>query len=69
MTTYQWLSIVIVLLGGMWRMNQTLTEIKVALSGKVSYGDCSDRQENCPCREEIKKLQKEMEKLHPRLNK
>ena len=66
MTTYQWLSIVLVLLGGMWKMNQTLTEIKIALSGKVSYGDCSDRQEKCPCHKEIERIKKDIEKLHPR---
>lgn len=66
MTTYQWLSIILVLLGGMWKMNQTLTKIEIALSGKVGYGDCSDRQEKCPCHKEIERIKKDIEKLHPR---
>jgi hypothetical protein len=65
MTTYQWLSILVILAGGIWKLNRTLTKIEIALSGKVGFDDCRDRQQECPCHKEIEKLQKKMERLHP----
>ena len=49
MTTHEWIMLIIVLLGGFWTLNRQLAKIEIALSGKVSYRDCSDRQDKCPC--------------------
>lgn len=66
MTTYEWIGLIAVLLGGFWTLNRQLAQIEVALKGKVSYGDCSDRQGKCPCHREIEEIQSEIRILHPR---
>ena len=68
MTTHEWIMLIMVLLGGFWTLNRQLAKIEVALSGKVSYGDCSDRQEKCPCRKKVEELKEQMDKLHPPQN-
>lgn len=66
MTTYEWVMLILVIVGGFWKLNRTLTKIEIALSGKVGYNECSDRQGRCPCHGEIEAVRKEMEELHPR---
>ena len=66
MTNFEWVSLIIVLLGGFWTLNRALTKIEVALSCKVSYGDCADKQNKCPCHNEIKEIQEDIKTLHPR---
>jgi hypothetical protein len=58
--------LILVIVGGFWKLNRTLTKIEITLSGKVGHEECSDRQERCPCHKEIEGLRKEMEGLHPR---
>ena len=65
MTTYEWLTIIAVLLGGFVTLYRQLIKIEVGLSGKVSYGNCEERQEKCPCHKALKEIQKEMDRLHP----
>lgn len=65
MSTHEWVMLIVVLLGGFWTLNRQLTKIEVALKGKVSYGDCSDRQGKCPCHREIEEIKTQMEQLHP----
>ena len=66
MTTYEWLGLIAVLLGGFWTLNRQLTKIEVSLRGKVSYGDCQEKQEKCPCHREIERIQADIKILHPR---
>ena len=39
MTTYEWLGLIVVLIGGFWKLSSKLTKIEVALSGKVGFED------------------------------
>lgn len=65
MTTYEWVMLLVVLLGGFWTLNRSLTKIEIALSGKVGYNDCEDRQDKCPCHAALAELKKKMEEMHP----
>ena len=65
MTTYEWLSIILVLCGGFWVLSRQLSKIEVGLSGKVSYKNCTERQEKCSCIQDIEEIKKEINKLHP----
>ena len=65
MSTYEWLGLIVVLIGGFWKLSNKLTKIEVALSGKVGFEDCNERQGKCPCREQVEKMEHLMEKLHP----
>ena len=65
MSTYEWVTLIVVLLGGFWTLNRQLTKIEIALSGKVSYADCSDRREKCHCLTELGKIKARMDEIHP----
>lgn len=65
MTTHEWIMLILVLLGGFWTLNRQLSKIEVALSGKVSYVDCSEKRDKCPCREEICKIKERIDEVHP----
>ncbi|MBE6377663.1 MAG: hypothetical protein E7051_02460 [Lentisphaerae bacterium] len=65
MTTYEWLGLIVVLIGGFWKLSSKLTKIEVALSGKVGFEDCSERQGRCTCHKKVETMEKLMEKLHP----
>jgi hypothetical protein len=65
MTTYEWLGLIVVLIGGFWKLSNKLTKIEVALSGKVGFEDCSERQDKCPCHKKVEELKKLIEKMHP----
>jgi hypothetical protein len=65
MTTYEWLGLIVVLIGGFWKLSNKLTKIEVALSGKVGFEYCSERQDKCPCHKRVEEMEKLMEKLHP----
>lgn len=69
MSTHEWIMLILVLLGGFWTLSRQLAKIEVALSSKVSYGDCSDKQGKCPCHKEIEEVKGQMEELHPRKKK
>lgn len=66
MTLAELVTIVLTLLTGAWMLGKELRGISIALSDKVSFGDCEKRQEKCPCVEQIKNIQHEIEKQHPR---
>ena len=61
MTTYEWLSLIVVLLGGFWVLEQKLTKIEVAIQGKVSFKECSEKRYKCPCVRDIEKIKEQME--------
>ena len=62
MTTFDWISLIGVLLGGFWVLAQKLNAIEKALVGKVSYHDCSEKRDRCPCVRELKTLKERMRK-------
>ena len=66
MTTYEWISLLAVIIGGFWTLNRQLTKIELAVKEKVSYDFCSSRQEKCPCHEQIREILENFEKFHPR---
>ena len=57
--------LILVLLGGFWTLNRQLAKIEIALSGKVGYGDCSERQEKCPCHKEVCEIKARIDEVHP----
>ena len=57
MTTYEWLTIIGVLIGGFWTLNRTMTKIEVSIKDKVGYDVCSKNRKGCPLAEQIKKLE------------
>ena len=65
MTTYEWLGLIVVLIGGFWKLSNKLTKIEVALSGKVGFDDCAKRQGECPCHQKVAAMEKLIEKMHP----
>ena len=65
MTTYEWLGLITILIGGFWKLCSKLSKIEVALSGKVGFDECSKRQGDCPCHEKIEEMKKIVEKMHP----
>ena len=65
MTTHEWIMLILVLLGGFWTLSRQLAKIEVALSGKVSYTDCSEKRDKCPCHEEVCKIKALIDVVHP----
>ena len=65
MTTYEWLGLIVVLIGGFWKLSNKLTKIEVALSGKVGFDNCAEKQGNCSCHKKVEEMEKLIEKLHP----
>ena len=65
MTTYEWLGLIVVLIGGFWKLCNKLSKIEVTLSGKVGFDECTRRQEGCPCHKKIEEMKKIMENMHP----
>ena len=61
MSNYEWISIIVVLIGGFWALGQKLTKIELAVQGKVSYDDCSKKRDKCPCVRDIEKLKEKLE--------
>lgn len=59
MTTFEWVSLIFVLLGGFWTLTQKLAKIEAALVGKVGYKECSEKRDNCPCVKELEEIIKE----------
>ncbi len=66
MSTYEWLGLIVVLIGGFWKLCDKLTKIEVRLSSKVDYDICAQRRDSCQCRVEVDSLKQQMELLHPR---
>ncbi|MCQ2377998.1 MAG: hypothetical protein MJ016_02160 [Victivallaceae bacterium] len=62
MTTFEWLSIIITIAAGFVALLKKLAAIEVALVGKVSYKDCHEKRDNCPCVNEIKEIKRRLEK-------
>jgi len=62
MTTYEWVTLIAVLLGGFWSLFHKLGEIEVALAGKVGYRDCAEKRDKCPCVKELEHLKERLEK-------
>ena len=65
MTTYEWLGLIVVLIGGFWKLCSKLSKIEVTLSGKVGFDECTRRQGECPCHKKIEEMKEIMEKMHP----
>ena len=61
-TTYEWVTLITVLIGGFWVLAQKLNKIEVALVSKVGYKECSDKREKCPCVKEIEHIKERIEK-------
>ena len=64
-TTYEWIGLIVVLISGFWKLSSKLTKIEVALSGKVSFDDCSEKQGKCPCHGKVRELEQLIKKMHP----
>lgn len=62
MTTFEWISLIGILLGGFWVLTSKLTAIEKALVGKVSYKDCSEKRSKCPCVRELEELKERLGK-------
>ena len=62
MTNYEWVSIIVVLLGGFWVLNNRLSSIENTLVGKVSFKACDERREKCPCVKDIEEIKEELKK-------
>ena len=62
MTTYEWVMLIGVIIGGFWTLSQKLSKIETALVGKVSYKDCSEKRDRCPCVRDIKEIKERIEK-------
>lgn len=65
MGTYEWLGLIVVLIGGFWKLCDKLTKIEVRLSSKVDFDDCNQRRNSCKCVEDLEEIKRKMEKLHP----
>ena len=65
MTTYEWLGLIVVLIGGFWKLCNKLSKIEVALSGKVGFDDCAKRQRECSCIRQMEQIQETINELHP----
>ena len=61
MTTYEWICLIGVLLGGFWVLTSKLSAIEKALVGKVGFKECDARRDKCPCVQEVERLKKRME--------
>ena len=59
MTTYEWLGLIVVLIGGFWKLSNKLTKIEVVLSGKVGFDDCAEKQGKCPCHKRVEAPRRE----------
>lgn len=66
MNTFELLCIVLTIFGGFWMLCQKLTKIEVAITKKVGYGECMERQASCPCHKKIEEIKTEIDKKHPR---
>ena len=62
MTTYEWVTLIAVLLGGFWSLLQKLGRIEVALASKVGYRECSEKRDKCPCVKELEQIKERIEK-------
>lgn len=62
MSTFEWISLIGVLISGFWLLANKLTKIETTLVGKVSYEDCSRKREHCPCVREMNQIKEEMKK-------
>ena len=62
MTTYEWVTLIAVLLGGFWSLFHKLSEIEVALASKVGYKECSEKRDKCPCVRDIEQIKEKIEK-------
>lgn len=60
MSTHEWITLIVVILGGFWKLNRTLTKIEVAITRKVGFEDCSKRQKDCPLYERVKEIQEKL---------
>lgn len=62
MTTYEWVTLISVIIGGFWVLSRSLNRIEVALASKVGYRECSEKRDKCPCVREIEEIKGRMEK-------
>ncbi len=62
MTTFEWVTLIGVLICGFWALTQKLSKIETALVSKVDYAHCHEKREKCPCVRELAKLKERMSK-------
>lgn len=62
MTTYEWISLIGVLICGFWVLTQKLGRIENILVSKVGYKECSEKREKCPCIKELESLKNKIER-------
>ena len=62
MSTYEWVTLITVIVGGFWVLSQKLSRIEVALASKVGYKDCAEKRDKCPCVRELEHIKERMEK-------
>ena len=62
MSTFEWISLIGILLTGFAALYRQLTKIEVALVGKVDYDECNQRRRECPCVREMDKIKEKIEK-------
>lgn len=55
MSTFEWISLIGILLTGFAALYRQLAKIEVALVGKVGYNECNERRKDCPCVKEMEK--------------
>lgn len=60
MSTHEWITLIVVILGGFWTLSRNLTKIEVAITKKVGFDDCSKRQKDCPLAEQFRELKEEL---------
>jgi hypothetical protein len=65
MTTFEWISLILVLLGGFGTLYRQLTKIEVSIAGKVGYRECHEKRDSCPCWGKVEKMEEMINELHP----
>lgn len=62
MTTYEWVTLITVIVGGFWVLSQKLSRIEVAMASKVGFKECSEKRDKCPCVKELEQIKERIEK-------
>ena len=66
MRIFELLTIGVSILAGFWMLCQKLTKIEIAITKKVGYGECRERQADCRCHKDIEEVWAEINENHPR---
>lgn len=60
MELHDLITIAAILIAGFWTIHKELTAIRVAISEKVTYEDCSKKRDKCPLEDRIKNIEEKM---------